>query len=264
MIKNNHKVLIVDDEIQAGRLIAGILKQISVGSIYSASGAKALYKMKKTSTPFSLIICDQHMPGMKGTEFLEKAAGISPDTVRFLMTEYSDLKAIVDAVNKGKIHKYITKPWNNEAFIEDIKAGLEQYELSLENERLFTLAKEQNSKLFQLNQDLKQTAEKQTETLSNLESQIEESLIKDSLIEEEQHDTKSLEKKKEITDTALMEKNLRQGFRDILQEQGMLDKDNLNHLLAAATNEMFGRFRKIGLKNGFELSLFAEHSTNME
>jgi len=259
LIKNYHKVLIVDDETQAGRLIAGILKQISVGSIYSTSGAKALYKIKKNSTPFSLIICDQHMPGMKGTEFLEKAAGISPDTVRFLMTEYSDLKAIVDAVNKGKIHKYITKPWNNEAFIEDIKAGLEQYELSLENERLFTLAKEQNSKLFQLNQDLKQTAEKQTETLSNLESQIEESLI-----EEEQHDTKSLEKKEGTTNTALKEKNLRQDFREILQEQGMLDKDNLNHLLAAATNEMFGRFRELGLKNGFELSLFAEHSTNME
>ncbi len=254
MIKNNHKVLIVDDEIQAGRLIAGILKQISVGSIYSASGAKALYKIKKTSTPFSLIICDQHMPGMKGTEFLEKAAGISPDTVRFLMTEYSDLKAIVDAVNKGKIHKYITKPWNNEAFIEDIKAGLEQYELSLKNERLFRLAKEQNSKLFQLNQDLKQTTVQQTKTLSSLKSRIEEEL----------HNTKELEKEEGTTDTALMEKILRQGFRDILQEQGMLDKNSLNHLLAAATNEMFGRFREIGLKNGFEFSLCIEHSADTE
>ncbi|MCK5099877.1 MAG: response regulator, partial [Desulfobacteraceae bacterium] len=149
--KFDHTVLVVDDEEQVGKSLGRFLKSIGVKYVYMESGKLGLERMQAASKPFSLIISDQRMPGMTGAEFLEKAKAISPDTIRFLLTGYSEMDAITEAVNKGSIHKYISKPWDNKDFAEKIKSGLNQFELAMENDRLFKLAKDQNSKLYQLN-----------------------------------------------------------------------------------------------------------------
>src|SRR4051812_44041931 len=66
------------------------------------------------SQPIDIIITDQRMPNMTGVQFLESILEKHPDPMRILLTGYADLTAVIDAVNKGKIFHYLTKPWNEE------------------------------------------------------------------------------------------------------------------------------------------------------
>ncbi len=78
--------------------------------------------------PIEIIITDQRMPKMTGTEFLEKVLDKFPNPMRILLTGYSDMTAMVEAVNKGKIFHYLTKPWNEEELDLTIKRAFEVYE----------------------------------------------------------------------------------------------------------------------------------------
>ena len=139
--KIEHSVLVVDDEELVAKNIERLLGIIKVKFVYASNGKDGLAIIKKAKKPFSIIISDQRMPGMRGHEFLGKVKEISPDTLRFLTTGYSDMDAIINAVNKGAIHRYIAKPWNTKDFLETIKVGLKKYELVLENEHFLKLAK---------------------------------------------------------------------------------------------------------------------------
>jgi response regulator RpfG family c-di-GMP phosphodiesterase len=110
----------------------------------------------------SLIISDQRMPEMTGAQFLAEAVNIAPDSVRFLLTGYADLDAVADAVNKGRIHRYITKPWNDDEINELIRMALSQVELRKENKRLTELTERQNTELAELNKDLEKKVQERT------------------------------------------------------------------------------------------------------
>ncbi|TSJ43843.1 response regulator [Mucilaginibacter corticis] len=109
--------------------------------IYTAiSGDEALKMLGEK--PVHIIITDQRMPNMTGVEFLEKVIETHPDPMRILLTGYADMGAVVDAVNKGKIFHYLTKPWNEEELDMTITraydAYLEKLKLKEENEKLET------------------------------------------------------------------------------------------------------------------------------
>ncbi|MCC8426840.1 response regulator [Mucilaginibacter sp. UR6-11] len=109
--------------------------------IYTAiSGDEALKVLEEK--PVHIIITDQRMPNMTGVEFLEKVISKFPDPIRVLLTGYADMGAVVDAVNKGKIFHYLTKPWNEEeldmTIIRAYEAYLEKLKLKEENEKLGT------------------------------------------------------------------------------------------------------------------------------
>lgn len=76
------------------------------------SGAEAIDLLSKND--INIIITDQRMPEMTGVEFLENILGKYPDPIRILLTGYADLNAVIDAVNKGKIFHYLSKPWNED------------------------------------------------------------------------------------------------------------------------------------------------------
>jgi response regulator RpfG family c-di-GMP phosphodiesterase len=80
------------------------------------------------SKNIEIIITDQRMPNMTGIEFLEKIIAIHPEPMRILLTGYSDLNAVIDAVNKGKIYHYLAKPWNEDEINLTIKRAYEVYE----------------------------------------------------------------------------------------------------------------------------------------
>lgn len=94
------------------------------------------------------------MPGMMGTEFLSRAKEVSPDTVRYLITGYSAMDTIINAVNKGAVQHYISKPWDREELQRIIRDGIALFEQHLDSEKLFSLAKKQNAKLYELNCEL--------------------------------------------------------------------------------------------------------------
>lgn len=74
-----------------------------------------------------VIITDQRMPGMTGVEFLESILEKHPEPMRILLTGYADLNAVIDAVNKGKIFHYLSKPWNEEELDMTIQRAYDIY-----------------------------------------------------------------------------------------------------------------------------------------
>jgi response regulator RpfG family c-di-GMP phosphodiesterase len=87
-----------------------------------------------------VIITDQRMPNMTGVEFLEKIIDRFPDPIRILLTGFTDMNAVVDAINKGKIFHYLTKPWNEEELDKTIERA---YDIYMEKEKI----KQMNEKL---------------------------------------------------------------------------------------------------------------------
>ena len=104
-------ILYVDDE-ENNLFSFKATFRIKYHVITTLTGEEAL-KILET-TPVQIIITDQRMPEMTGVEFLEKVLEKFPDPMRILLTGYTDMEAVVDAVNKGKIFHYLAKPWNEE------------------------------------------------------------------------------------------------------------------------------------------------------
>ena len=231
--KFDHTILIVDDEEQIGKALGRLIRGIGVKYVYLSSGLEALDWMKKTLKPFSLILSDQRMPEMLGSVFLEKAKEISPDTIRFLITGYADVNSVTEAVNKGSIHRYIVKPWDNKVLMETIKAGLDQHELIMENHRLFDLAKEQNAKLYKLNIDLKTNTTFHEKAILQKNEQIAEL-------------TNRLEK-------GFENRNYIDEIGALLKQNNMMEEGKLNSFYAALIAELYGQFQEIAIQNGFEM-----------
>ncbi|GGG84943.1 hypothetical protein GCM10007415_17810 [Parapedobacter pyrenivorans] len=117
-------VLYVDDE--ENNLISFRATFRLKYKIYTAlNGTDAIQTVK--NNPIDIIITDQRMPQMTGVEFLEEIIKVDPDPVRILLTGYADMGAVVDAVNKGKIFHYLSKPWSEEELDETIQRAYDIY-----------------------------------------------------------------------------------------------------------------------------------------
>ena len=82
--------------------------------------------------PFEIIITDQRMPNMTGIEFLEKVLEKYPDPIRILLTGFTDYNAVIEAVNKGKIYHYLSKPWKEEELELTINNAYDAYSKNME------------------------------------------------------------------------------------------------------------------------------------
>ena len=137
MPENKITVLYVDDE--ENNLISFKANfRIKYNVLIALSGDEAIKIIENKHV--DIIITDQRMPNMTGVEFLEKVLEKNPEPMRILLTGYADMGAVVDAVNKGKIFHYLSKPWNEEELDMTIKRAYEVYEERLK-------IKEMNEKL---------------------------------------------------------------------------------------------------------------------
>lgn len=235
--KNIHNVLVIDDESQVVRAIGRILKKEGIRFVSAGSAEEGLSRMEEQQEPFSLIISDQRMPGMTGSRFFEKVKKQSPDTVRFLLTGYSDMDALLDAVNRGAIHRYIKKPWNTEQLVSFIIEGLQQYEVTLENKRLLKQTKTQNAKLYKFNMELKKKTEAREETLSKLDQEIEKRQNSDQSLKEKD------DSKEYNTENAAA----------YLKAHDMVQPEILNMLYHDILVKLFRDFQKVSEKAGFDM-----------
>jgi response regulator RpfG family c-di-GMP phosphodiesterase len=151
---HRHRALVVDDDAPAGKAIGRVLEREGIEFVSVLSGEEGIAAIETAKTPFSLILSDQRMPGMQGTQFLSRAKEMTPDTIRYLITGYSEMETILNAVNKGAVQHYIAKPWDRDELRQVIRAGIVLYEQHLDSENLFSLAKKQNAKLYDLNCEL--------------------------------------------------------------------------------------------------------------
>jgi response regulator RpfG family c-di-GMP phosphodiesterase len=183
-LKYKHRLLLVDDEESITKALYRIFRKEGYEIHTASSGQEGLEVLKEVSKPFSLIISDQRMPGMTGAQFLEKAKKIFPNAIRILLTGYSDMDAIVDAINKGEIHRYLTKPWNDEDLLIQIRQALEQYELRAENRRLLALTRRKNIKLRELNEHLEEKVAERSREIIEKNKELEETnkKLEDSLL----------------------------------------------------------------------------------
>ena len=99
-LKNEHTLLLVDDEKAIIKALHRLFRKEGYQILTADSGSEGLQKLKQCQIPVSLIISDQRMPQMSGAQFLEKAREIAPNAIRYLLTGYSDMEAVIQAVNK--------------------------------------------------------------------------------------------------------------------------------------------------------------------
>ena len=125
------------------------------------SGEEAL-ELLKDGQDIGLIVSDQRMPGMQGVDLLKQASEISPDTLRIMLTGYSDINAAIDAINKGGAYQYITKPWKDDELIQTVRDAVYRYSLVRDNKRLTEIVKRQNEELRQWNDQLQFRVQEQT------------------------------------------------------------------------------------------------------
>lgn len=139
------KIIYVDDEENNLSSFKATFR-IKFDVLTAISAAEAISLMKE-HPDLAIIITDQRMPEMTGVEFLESIIDKYPEPVRILLTGYSDMGAVIDAVNKGKIYHYLSKPWNEEELITTINNAYKLYVERI-NERIL------NEKLMRSNDQL--------------------------------------------------------------------------------------------------------------
>jgi response regulator RpfG family c-di-GMP phosphodiesterase len=155
------QVLLVDDEENILKSLQRLLMEEEF-EVHTAASAEQGIAVLRELDNVGLIMSDQRMPGMNGSEFLQHCREIVPDALRILLTGYSDITATIDAINKGGAYRYISKPWNDAELIQTIRDAVRQYSLLSENRRLNCIVQQQNEELQEWNRNLKGRVLEQT------------------------------------------------------------------------------------------------------
>jgi response regulator RpfG family c-di-GMP phosphodiesterase len=128
-----YKLLIVDDELANLRLLERLFAR-DFECLTASSGAEAIQLLEQHD--IAILVTDQRMPQMTGIDLLRHTARLRPHMVRILLTGYTDVEVLVEAVNSGLVYMYVTKPWNNEDLKLKINRASEHYESNKKSSRL--------------------------------------------------------------------------------------------------------------------------------
>jgi len=150
--RNVRSVLLVDDDENILRALVRLLRREGYRLLTASSGHEGLTLLQ--SNNIDLIISDQRMPEMSGIEFLSTVKDLYPDTMRIVLSGYTELNSVIDAVNQGAIYKFLTKPWDDNLLRGHIRDALKYAGLSKENARLNKELELSNQKLKRINLQL--------------------------------------------------------------------------------------------------------------
>lgn len=144
----NEAILLVDDEPHVLKALKRSLLEEGY-EIFTAEGGEEALALAQRQ-PFKVVISDERMPGMAGSEFLELMALRYPQTVRILLTGHASVDAALHAVNQGNIYRFLVKPWDNLQLLMAVRSAVEKHDLEMENRRLLALVRTQGKKLLEL------------------------------------------------------------------------------------------------------------------
>jgi response regulator RpfG family c-di-GMP phosphodiesterase len=136
------RILCVDDEPNILSSLRRLFRPQGYQVFTAESGAEGLKLLEAEQV--DVVISDMRMPEMDGARFLEQVRARWPDTLRMLLTGYADIQSILDAINRGEIYRYITKPWDDNDILLIVRHALERKALEVEKQRLEALTQEQN------------------------------------------------------------------------------------------------------------------------
>jgi len=142
--ERKYNILYVDDEESNLRIFRTTFKR-EFNIFLAVSGFEAIKILHQQA--IHLIVTDQKMPEMTGTEFLEKTIPEFPNIIRIILTGFSDIEAVVRAVNKANIYKYVTKPWNREEFKVTLDEALALYQYREDKDITISLLEKENKLL---------------------------------------------------------------------------------------------------------------------
>lgn len=207
---SKQSILCVDDEPANVEALERLLRK-KYDVITCISGQEAVKKIDDLISPLAAIITDQRMPGMTGIDVLKHSQKKFPDTIRILLTGYTDIESVIAAVNEGQIYQYITKPWDPQELLNTVDKAVEKYilrkelaqknnELMLALEELKSLDQAKSNFMILINHELKTP-------LTSILSFIE--LLKETQLNEEQdlytnRIGKSADRLKKIIDDVLI------------------------------------------------------------
>jgi response regulator RpfG family c-di-GMP phosphodiesterase len=164
-------LLLVDDEANILAALKRLFRPQGYHVFTAESGPAGLETIEKEH--IDLVISDMRMPQMSGAEFLAEVAKRQPGTVRILLTGYADLNSTIDAVNKGQIFRYVSKPWEDNDLRMTVQQGLERQHLRREHDRLTALVAKQNRELKNLNTGLEAKVVARTEEIRQTADMLE-------------------------------------------------------------------------------------------
>ena len=141
MTKNKHTILIVDDEPDNLALLRRTFHS-KYNVLTATNGKEALDVVNERGNDISLIVSDQKMPVMQGTEFLAQVNEKYPDIIKMLLTGHSDIDILVDSINKCNLFQYIFKPFEPEELLMTVQSGIDVYELEHKRKRVLRDLKE--------------------------------------------------------------------------------------------------------------------------
>lgn len=152
LVQSRQTVLLVDDEESITNSLRRLLRSQPYDILVADSGAKALELLEQR--PIDVVVSDARMPNMDGATLLAHIHRRYPSTLRILLTGYADMTMIAKAINEGQIHRYVSKPWNDEDMLATLRQALAHHHSEHERKRLEALAREQNEQLRHLNATL--------------------------------------------------------------------------------------------------------------
>lgn len=123
---NDHTILLVDDEQSICKALTRLLRRDGYKILTANSGDQALDLLAQH--PVQVIVSDQRMPGMSGTELLDKVKTLYPGTIRVILSGYTDLNVITDSVNRGAVFRFLTKPWDDDELRTQIRGAFAHYD----------------------------------------------------------------------------------------------------------------------------------------
>ena len=118
-------LLLVDDESGIRAALTRMLRGDGYRILTASNGAEGLEVL--AVNPVQVIISDQRMPGMSGTEFLNVVKELYPDTVRIILSGYTDIEVVTESVNRGAVFKFLTKPWDDDLLREQVRDAFRRH-----------------------------------------------------------------------------------------------------------------------------------------
>ena len=154
-------LLLVDDEPNILSALTRLLRRDGYRILTADSGPAGLGVLAE-HPEIGVILSDQRMPGMIGVEFLSQVREYYPDTVRMVLSGYTELESVTDAINRGAIYKFLTKPWEDDLLRANVAEAFRHYNMARENRRLSEALAQANSELESANRKLAHNFEVQS------------------------------------------------------------------------------------------------------
>ncbi len=154
-------LLLVDDEPNILSALTRLLRRDGY-RILTANSGEAGLDMLAQHPEVAVILSDQRMPGMTGVEFLSRAKAAYPETVRMVLSGYTELESVTDAINRGAIYRFLTKPWDDDLLRANLAEAFRHYGMVHENQRLNTALAQANTELEDANRKLEHYLEVQS------------------------------------------------------------------------------------------------------